>query len=97
MSKHKEVQPQLTEPETKPPDQAWFIPADPEQSVYRFIIAGARRARQLQAGARPMIATTSRKPTKIAMQEIRTASVDVEFTTEDEFDKLTDEEKGVLP
>ena len=79
---------------TKPPDQPWFIPTDPEQSVYRFIIAGARRARQLQAGARPLISTTSRKPTKIAMEEIRTGEVAVEFVSVEEFDGMTDAEKA---
>ena len=62
----------------KPSDLPWFIPNDEEQSVYRFIIAAAKRARQLQAGARPLISTTSRKPTKIAMEEIRRAEVAVE-------------------
>ncbi len=63
----------------KPPDQPWFIPNDEEQGVYRFIIAAARRARQLQRGARPRIPTTSRKPTKIAMEEIRTGLVVVDL------------------
>ena len=63
----------------KPPDQSWFLPNDEEQGVYRFIIAASRRARQLQAGARPTIATTSRKPTKIAMEEIRTGEIAVDL------------------
>ncbi len=80
--------------EGKPPDQPWFIPQDPEESVYRFIIASARRARQLQAGARPLISTTSRKPTKIAMEEVRTGVVAVEFVSVQEFDEMTDAEKA---
>jgi|GEM_PF-481901 len=64
---------------TKPPDMPWFIPNDKEQGVYRFILASAKRARQLQAGARPLISSTSRKPTKIAMDEIRTGAVEVEI------------------
>ena len=67
----------LSLPEAKPPDQPWFIPIDEEQSVYRFIIAASKRARKLQAGARPLISTTSRKPTKIAMEEIRQGCVEV--------------------
>lgn len=63
----------------KPPDQPWFIPNDEHEGVYRFIIAAARRARQLQAGARPTISTTSRKPTKIAMEEIRTGEIPVDL------------------
>lgn len=64
---------------TKPPDMPWFIPNDEEQGVYRFILASAKRARQLQAGARPLISSTSRKPTKIAMDEIRQGAVAVEI------------------
>ena len=69
----------LALPDAKPPDQPWFIPTDDEQSVYRFIIAAAKRARHLQGGARPLISTSSRKPTKIGMEEIRQGSVAVEL------------------
>ncbi len=74
----------LALPDAKPPDQPRLIPADDEQSVYRFIIAASKRARQLQAGARPLISTTSRKPTKIGMEEIRQGSVEVELNPADE-------------
>ena len=47
------------------------IPDDPEQSTYRFIIVSAKRARQLQGGARPVLPTSSRKSTIIAMEEVR--------------------------
>jgi DNA-directed RNA polymerase subunit omega len=47
------------------------IPDDPEQSTYRWIIIAAKRARQLQGGARPFLLTTSKKPTVIAMEEAR--------------------------
>jgi DNA-directed RNA polymerase omega subunit len=43
----------------------------PEQSTYRFIIVAAKRARQLQNGARPVLPTSSKKPTIIAMEEVR--------------------------
>ena len=68
----------------KPADQVWTIPEDEERGVYRFILAAARRARQLQGGARPSITTTSRKPTKIAMEEIREGNVKVEIIPEDQ-------------
>ena len=42
------------------------LPDDPEQSTYRFIIVAAKRARQLQGGARPVLPTSSKKPTIIA-------------------------------
>jgi DNA-directed RNA polymerase subunit omega len=47
------------------------IPDDPEQSTYRFIIVAAKRARQLQSGARPFLPTTSKKPTITAVEEVR--------------------------
>ena len=39
-------------------------------SNYRFILVAARRARQIQGGARPMVDTNSRKPCKVAREEI---------------------------
>lgn len=47
------------------------IPDDPEQSTYRFIIVSSKRARQLQGGARPVLPTSSKKPTIIAVEEVR--------------------------
>lgn len=47
------------------------IPDDPEASTYRFIIVAAKRARQLQGGARSFLPTTSRKPTVTSMEEVR--------------------------
>jgi DNA-directed RNA polymerase subunit omega len=47
------------------------IPDDPELSTYRFIIVSAKRARQLQGGARPALPTSSKKPTVVAMEEVR--------------------------
>lgn len=47
------------------------IPDDPEASVYRFIIVAAKRARQLQNGARSMLPSTSKKPTVMAVEEVR--------------------------
>ena len=68
----------------KPDDQIWTIPIDEEKGVYRFVLAAARRARQLQAGARPRISTQSRKSTKIAMEEVRDGNVDVQIIPEGE-------------
>ena len=44
-------------------------------SNYRYILVAARRARQLQNGARPMVETASRKPCRIAEQEIQADKV----------------------
>jgi guanylate kinase len=48
-----------------------IIPDDPETSTYRFIIVAAKRARQLQNGARSFLPSTSKKPTVAAMEEVR--------------------------
>jgi DNA-directed RNA polymerase subunit omega len=55
-----------------------IIPDDPEQSAYRFIIVAAKRARQLQNGARSFLPTTSKKPTVAAMEEVRRGLVQYE-------------------
>jgi len=39
-------------------------------SKYRFILLSAKRARQLQAGARPLIQTATKRPTKVAQLEV---------------------------
>ena len=44
-------------------------------SKYRYILVAARRARQLQSGSRPMVDTHSRKPCKIAREEIAAGKV----------------------
>lgn len=54
------------------------IPDDPEASTYRFIIVAAKRARQLQNGARGYLPTTSKKPTVAAMEEVRRGLVNYE-------------------
>jgi DNA-directed RNA polymerase subunit omega len=48
-----------------------IIPDDRETSTYRFIIVAAKRARQLQNGARSFLPSTSKKPTVAAMEEVR--------------------------
>ena len=59
------------------------IPDDPEQSINRFIIVAAKRARQLQNGARPFLPTSSKKPTVIAMEEVRRGLVKYEILARD--------------
>ena len=39
-------------------------------SKFRFVHVAARRARQLMAGATPLLESTSRKPTRIAEEEV---------------------------
>jgi len=54
------------------------LPDDRESSTYRFIIVSAKRARQLQNGARSFLPSTSRKPTVAAMEEVRRGLVQYE-------------------
>lgn len=56
------------------------IPDDPDQSTYRFIIVAAKRARQLQGGARPVLPTSSKKATVIAIEEVRRGLVKYTLT-----------------
>ena len=44
-------------------------------SNFRYVIVAARRARQLQNGSLPMIATASSKASKIAQHEIKAGMV----------------------
>jgi DNA-directed RNA polymerase subunit omega len=39
-------------------------------SNYRYILVAARRARQLHGGANPMVVTETKKPCRIAQQEV---------------------------
>ena len=47
-------------------------------SKFRYILIAAKRARQLQAGARPMVQSSSRKATKVAQQEVSGGLIPVE-------------------
>ncbi len=40
------------------------------ESVFIYVIVAARRARQLQNGARPLVDSRSSKPTRIAQDEL---------------------------
>ncbi len=49
-------------------------------SNYRYILVAARRARQLQSGASPLVVTDSTKPCRIAAQELQADKVKWETT-----------------
>jgi DNA-directed RNA polymerase subunit omega len=57
------------------------IPDDPEASAYRFIIVAARRARQLQGGARSLLPSSSKKHIVTAMEEVRRGLIQYEDLT----------------
>jgi DNA-directed RNA polymerase subunit omega len=44
-------------------------------SNYRYVLVAARRARQIQSGARPVVDPHSRKPCRIAEEEIQAGRV----------------------
>ena len=44
-------------------------------SNYRYVLVAARRARQIQNGARPIVEAHSRKPCRIAEEEIQAGKV----------------------
>ena len=44
-------------------------------SNYRYVLVAARRARQIQNGARPVVETQTRKPCRIAEEEIQAGKV----------------------
>lgn len=53
------------------PNAQYAIPDDNDASTYRFIIVSAKRARQLQNGQRSVLPATNKKPTVLAMEEVR--------------------------
>ena len=48
-------------------------------SKYRMILMAAKRARQLQGGAKALVHTTSRKNTRVAQEELRAGVVRFEY------------------
>ena len=48
-------------------------------SKFRFILLAAKRARQLQAGALPLVQTQSKRPTIVAMAELESGLVPFEI------------------
>lgn len=60
------------------PNAQTSIPEDPDGSTYRFIIVSAKRARQLQNGQRSVLPAANKKPTVLAMEEVRRGLVPYE-------------------
>lgn len=56
-------------------------------SKFRFILIAARRARQLQSGAKPLLQTTGKRPTRVAQQEVGAGLVPVEYVSLANLDK----------
>ena len=62
-------------------------------SKFRYILVAAKRARQLQAGAKPMVQTLSKKSTRVAQHEVEAGLIPYE-TLEDESDSNGKAGKG---
>jgi DNA-directed RNA polymerase subunit omega len=56
-------------------------------SKFRFILVAAKRARQLQAGARPLIQSPTRRSTRVAQQEVSAGLVPIEVLLLSNIDK----------
>lgn len=50
-------------------------------SKFRFILVAAKRARQLQSGAKPLVQTPFKKPTKVSVAELEAGLVPFETPT----------------
>jgi DNA-directed RNA polymerase subunit omega len=59
-----------------------ILPKDVD-SKFRFITVAAQRAKQLQNGAKPRVELKSRKPTRVAMQEVLANAVSWEVRAAD--------------
>jgi DNA-directed RNA polymerase subunit omega len=55
------------------------LPKDVD-SKFRFIVVAAQRSKQIQAGAKPRVDVRSRKPTRIAMQEVLAKAISWELS-----------------
>ena len=62
-------------------------------SKFRFILVAAKRARQLQAGAKALLQTQSKKVTRVAQQEVGAGLVPFEMLEP----ASSDGEKGKKP
>ena len=67
----------------------YAIPDDQDSSTYRFIIVAAKRARQLQNGQRSVLPAANKKPTVLAMEEVRRGLVP--------YTDLNQPEEAILP
>jgi DNA-directed RNA polymerase subunit omega len=58
-----------------------ILPKDVD-SKFRFITVAAQRAKQIQNGAKPRVEVRTRKPTRVAMQEVLAGAVSWEMKDE---------------
>lgn len=63
-------------------------------SKFRYIIVAAKRTRQLQAGAKPMVAGQGRKFTRVAQEEVTAGMVKFDLTEETKASKRRGSKEG---
>jgi DNA-directed RNA polymerase subunit omega len=56
-------------------------------SKFRFILVAAKRARQLQSGAKPLIQAPTKRSTRVAQQEVGAGLVPIEILPLESLDK----------
>lgn len=61
-----------------------MISSDKIDRRFAFVLAAAKRARQLQAGAKPLVSTTAHKFTRMAMEEVGAGEVPFELPSLDD-------------
>ena len=63
-------------------------------SKFRYIIVAAKRTRQLQAGAKPMVGGQGRKFTRVAQEEVTAGMVKFDLTEETKASKRRGSKEG---
>ena len=63
-------------------------------SKFRFILVAARRARQLQGGAKPLLQTATKRSTRVAQQEVGAGLVPIEVLLPSSNDKNNKKKSG---
>ena len=63
-------------------------------SKFRYIIVAAKRTRQLQAGAKPLVGAQGRKHTRVAQEEVSGGMVKFELTEETKASKRRGGKEG---
>jgi DNA-directed RNA polymerase subunit omega len=56
-------------------------------SKFRFILVAAKRARQLQGGAKPLLQTATKRSTRVAQQEVGAGLVPIELASASDGEK----------
>ena len=63
-------------------------------SKFRMILLAAKRARQIQSGAKPLVHTATRKPTRVAQEEIRANALPFEIVPTSQHEDGSEEEEA---